>query len=272
MALSAMQAAASGMRALDTKLNVVANNLANINTVGFKRSRVNFEDLFYETLQEPGIRTMNDEPTPTGILVGLGSKVSGTQLDFSTGNLDTTNRKLDVAIEGEGFFQVKTIYNGQEVTAYTRAGNFTRNANGYLVLANSVGSPLEPPISVGEQVNEDDISIGTDGTVSVRQQGTNQLTEVGQIELARFVNPEGLKSIGKNLYIDTDASGQPITGQPLQDGMGSLINSTLENSNVDPVRELVDLIFTQRGFELNSQSIQSANESLRVVTNLINRA
>lgn len=268
MALSAMQAAASGMRALDTKLNVVANNLANINTVGFKRSRVNFEDLFYENRQEPGIRGANDEPNPHGILVGLGSKVSGTQLDFTTGTLDTTGRKLDVAIEGEGFFQVRTFYNGEEVTAYTRAGNFTRNANGNLVLANSEGSLLEPPINVGEDVNEDDIYIGRDGTVSVRQQGTNQLNEVGQLELARFVNPEGLKSIGKNLYIDTDASGQPIQGEPLEDGMGALVQSTLENSNVDPVRELVDLIFTQRGFELNSQSIQSADESLRIVTNL----
>lgn len=268
MALSAMQAAASGMRALDTKLNVVANNLANINTVGFKRSRTNFEDLFYETRQEPGVRGANDEPTPHGILVGLGTKVSGTQLDFTPGTLDTSTRKLDVAIEGEGFFQVKTYYNGQEVTAYTRAGNFTRNANGNLVLANSEGSLLEPPINVGEQVNEDDITIGRDGKVSVRQQGTNQLNQVGQLELSRFVNPEGLKSIGKNLYIDTDASGQPITGQPLQDGLGALVQSSLENSNVDPVRELVDLIFTQRGFELNSQSIQAADETLRTVTNL----
>ncbi|GMV96671.1 MAG: flagellar basal body rod protein FlgG [Phycisphaerae bacterium] len=268
MALSAMQAAASGMRALDTKLNVVANNLANINTVGFKRSRVNFEDLFYETRQEPGVRGANDEPNPHGILVGLGAKVSGTQLDFTTGTLDQTSRKLDVAIEGEGFFQVRTFYNGQEVTAYTRAGNFTRNANGNLVLANSEGSLLEPPINVGEQTNENDITIGRDGKVSVTQQGPQQLTEVGQLARARFVNPEGLKSIGKNLYIDTDASGQPITGQPLQDGLGALVQSSLENSNVDPVRELVDLIFTQRGFELNSQSIQSADETLRVVTNL----
>jgi flagellar basal-body rod protein FlgG len=268
MALSAMQAAASGMRALDTKLNVVANNLANINTVGFKRERVNFEDLFYETRQEPGIRGANDEPTPYGIMVGLGSRVSGTQLDFTTGTLDTTGHKLDMAIEGEGFFQVKTYFNGQETTAYTRAGNFTRNANGNLVLGNSQGPLLEPPITVGQEVNADDITIGTDGKVSVRQQGTNQLNQVGQIELARFVNPEGLKSIGKNLYIDTDASGQPITGQPLQDGLGGLQQSTLENSNVDPVRELVDLIFTQRGFELNSQSIQAADETLRTVTAL----
>jgi flagellar basal-body rod protein FlgG len=263
-----MQAAASGMRALDTKLNVVANNIANVNTVGFKRSRVNFEDSLYQVRREPGVRGADDEPNPHGILVGLGTQVSGTQLDFSPGAPDQTGRKLDVAIEGEGFFQVRTYYNGQETIAYTRAGNFTRNANGDLVLANGEGSRLEPAINVGEQVNEDDIYIGRDGTVSVRQQGNSQLTEVGQLEMARFINPEGLKSIGKNLYVDTDASGQPITGQPLQDGLGGLMQSALENSNVDPVRELVDLIFTQRGFELNSQSIQSADETLRVVTNL----
>jgi flagellar basal-body rod protein FlgG len=268
MALSAMYAASTGMKALDTKLNVVANNLANINTVGFKRSRVNFEDLMYQVRREPGVRNTNDEPNPHGILVGLGTQVSGTQLDFSTGNLDTTDRPLDVAIEGEGFFQVRTVYNGQEMTAYTRAGNFVRNANGDLVLANSEGSRLEPPINIPVDTPESSIVIGRDGQVSVRQQGNNQLTQVGQIELARFVNPEGLLSIGKNLFIDTDASGQPITGNPLQDGLGALQRAMLEGSNVDPVRELVDLIFTQRGFELNSQSIQSADESLRIVTNL----
>lgn len=268
MAISAMYAAATGMRALDTKLNVTANNLANIATVGFKRSRVNFEDLLYQVRQEPGVRDANNEPTPTGIVVGLGVAVSGTQLDFTVGNLEQTGRKLDAAIEGEGFFQVRTYYNGQEVIAYTKAGNFTRNANGNLVLGNSEGSMLEPPINVGQDVNEDGIYIGRDGMVSVRQQGSDQLNQVGQMQLARFVNPEGLLAVGKNLYVQTDASGQPLLGNPLQDGMGGLRQSFLEGSNVDPVRELVDLIFTQRGFELNSQSIQSADESLRVVTNL----
>ncbi len=268
MSLSAMYAASTGMRALDTKLNVVANNLANISTVGFKRSRVNFEDLYYQVQREPGVKDTNDEPNPLGILVGLGVQVSGTQLDFSQGNLDTTERPLDVAIEGEGFFQVKTVYNGQETIAYTRAGNFVRNPNGNLVLGNSEGSLIEPPITIPQDVAEGSIQIGRDGQVSVRQQGNGQLVQVGQLQLARFVNPQGLLTIGKNLYVETDASGTPILGSPLEDGLGGLINSTLEGSNVDPVRELVDLIFTQRGFELNSQSIQSADESLRVVTNL----
>lgn len=269
MGIAAMHSAATGMKALDTKLDVVANNLANINTAGFKRSRTNFEDLFYQTRREPGARDANDEPAPHGIQVGLGVLVSGTQLDFSTGSIDPTNRKLDVAIDGEGFLQVRTFYNGEEVTAYTRAGNLVRNANGQLVLANSEGSLLEPPIEIPDDTAEESINIGRDGRVSVKQVGGGpNETEVGQIEMARFVNPEGLKSIGKNLYVETDASGQPITGMPQEDGLGGLVQGNLEGSNVEPVRELVDLIFTQRGFELNSQAIQSADEGLRVVANL----
>lgn len=268
MSLAAMHAAATGMEALDTKLNVVANNLANINTVGFKKSRVNFEDLLYQTLREPGMRDYEDRPVPHGIQVGLGVRVSGTQLDFSPGPIDPTDRKLDLAIGGEGFFQVRTVYNGEELVAYTRAGNFVRNADGDLVLANSEGSILDPPINIPDNVPESGIVIANNGRVAVRQEGASQLMEVGQIELARFVNPEGLLSIGKNLYIETDASGMPITGNPLEDGLGDLMQGLLEGSNVNPVRELVDLIFTQRGFELNSQSIKSADEALRVVSNL----
>lgn len=268
MAIAAMHAAATGMKALDTKLNVVANNLANINTTGFKRSRTNFEDVMYQIRREPGIRDFSDRPIPHGIEVGLGVDVSGTQLMFDNGSMDPTTRKLDVAIEGEGFFQVRTLYNGQEIVAYTRDGNLVRNANGDLVLSNSVGSILEPAINIPETAAVDSITIANDGTVSVRQQGSSQLTQVGQIELARFVNPEGLLSIGKNLYIQTDASGTPVTGNPMEDGLGNLQQGSLEGSNVDPVRELVDLIFTQRGFELNSQSIKSADECLRIVTNL----
>jgi len=256
------------MRALDEQLNVVANNLANVNTTGFKRSRTNFEDLMYQVRREPGSRDFEDRPTPHGIQVGLGVAVSGTQLNFENGSIDPSGRKLDLAIQGEGFFQVLTTYNGQQLTAYTRAGNLVRNANGELVLGNSIGSILDPPITIPENVPDDGIVINNNGLVQVREDGSSELTEVGQLELARFVNPEGLKSIGKNLYVETDASGTPITGEPLQDGMGEIMQGMLENSNVEPVRELVDLIMTQRGFELNSQSIQSADEALRVVTNL----
>ena len=266
MAITALHAAASGMRALDEKLNVVSNNLANINTHGFKRSRVNFEDLLYQVKREPGVPNADDEPIPHGILVGTGVKVSGTQLNFAPGAVDTTDRPLDWQIEGEGFFQVRTIQDGTEIVAYTRAGDFAQNQVGNVVLGNSGGAILEPPISIPDDTIE--ITVGRNGEVRVRQEGSNTLNTIGEIELARFVNPEGLKQIGRNLYIETDASGSPVTGAPQSDGLGSIIQGALEMSNVDPVRELIDLITTQRAFELNSQSIQSADESLQVVSNL----
>ncbi len=266
MAITALHAAASGMRALDEKLNVVANNLANINTHGFKRSRVNFEDLLYQVKREPGVPNANDEPIPHGILVGTGVKVSGTQLNFESGTVDPTGRPLDWQIEGEGFFQVRTIEDGTESTAYTRAGNFAQNAVGNIVLANSDGSVLEPPIAIPADAIE--VTVARNGEVRVRQQGSNTLNVVGQIELARFVNPEGLKQIGRNLYVETDASGAPVTGTPQSDGLGAISQGNLEMSNVDPVRELIDLITTQRAFELNSQSIQSADQTLQIVSNL----
>lgn len=266
MAIMALYAAASGMRSLDEKLNVVANNLANINTHGFKRSRVNFEDLLYQVRREPGTLNAEQEPIPHGILVGTGVKVSGTQLDFSAGSVDPTTSALDWMIEGEGFFQLQTVEDGTRMIAYTRAGNFAQNSVGNIVLANSEGAILEPPISIPDDAIE--VSIGRDGQVRVRQQGSSTLNTVGQIELARFVNPEGLKQVGRNLYIETDASGTPVTGTPQTDGLGSINQNALELSNVDPVRELIDLITTQRAFELNSQSIQSADESLQIVANL----
>ncbi len=266
MAITALHAAASGMRALDEKLNVVANNLANINTNGFKRSRVNFEDLLYQVKREPGVPNAQEEPIPHGVLVGTGVKVSGTQLNFAQGSSDTTNRELDWQIDGEGFFMVRTIQDGSETIAYTRAGNFARNQVGNVVLGNSSGSIVDPPITIPEDAV--DVTVGQNGQVLVRQQGASTLNPVGQIELARFVNPEGLKQIGKNLFVETDASGTPVLGTPQSDGLGSINQGHLEMSNVDPVRELIDLITTQRAFELNSQSIQSADESLRVVSNL----
>lgn len=254
------------MRALDEKLNVVANNLANINTHGFKRSRVNFEDLLYQVKREPGIPNADDEPIPHGILVGTGVKVSGTQLNFEQGAVDTTNRPLDLQIDGEGFFKFQTVQDGDQIIAYSRAGNFAQNAVGNVVLANSGGAILDPPITIPDDAIE--ISIGRNGDVRVRQQGSNQLNTIGQIELTRFVNAEGLKQIGRNLYIETDSSGAPIDGTPQTDGLGSINQGSLEMSNVDPVRELIDLITTQRAFELNSQSVQSADESLQTVSNL----
>jgi len=267
MAITALYASATGMRALDTKLNVLANNLANINTVGFKRSRTNFEDLFYQTLVEPGTQNATgQEPIPTGLQVGLGATVSGTQLNFTQGSVDVTNMDYDLAIQGDGFFQVKTWEGGEEVTAYTRAGNFTINANGNLVLANSEGSVLEPAITIGQDVQ--DVEINSAGQIMIRQQGQTNFTQAGQIQLARFINPAGLKTIGKNLYMATDASGEAIVGNPTEQGLGQIQQGAVEMSNVDPVRELVDLIQTQRYFELNSQAIQVSDDTLQLISNL----
>ncbi len=267
MAITALQAAASGMKALDTKLDVLANNLANINTYGFQRSRTNFEDLLYQVKREPGVLNSEDKPIPHGILVGVGVAVAGTQLNFEQGTIDNTHRPLDMVIEGNGFFQVRTIYNGEPRIAYTRAGNFTRNRDGDLVLGNSEGSLLEPNISLPTD-NAIAPQVTLDGRVQFVAPGDTTPTDAGQIQLAQFVNPEGLLQIGKNLFLETEASGTPIVGNPQENGFGHIRGGALELSNVEPVRELIELIKTQRGFELNSQSIQSADESLQVVTNL----
>jgi len=266
MAITALYAAASGMKALDEQLNVTANNLANVNTIGFKGSRTNFEDLLYLIKQQPGLKNADDRPLPHGILVGLGARVSGTQLNFQQGSPDSSGRALDLMIEGDGFFRVQYTEGGQEVTAYTRAGNFTLNAQGEIVLGNSLGSRLDPPITIPQTATE--IQVSPNGVVQYREAGQPNLTEAGQIQLSRFVNPEGLRQLGKNLYLQTDASGDPIDANPGEQGTGVILSGHTEMSNVDPVRELVQLIFTQRGFELNAQSIKSADESLQTVANL----
>jgi flagellar basal-body rod protein FlgG len=255
------------MRALDTKLSVLANNLANINTTGFKRSRTNFEDLFYQTRVEPGSQNAGgDNPVPAGLQVGLGAIASNTQINFTQGSIDVTNQPYDMAIEGNGFFQVNTVVGGQEVTAYTRAGNFIVNANGNLVLGNSIGSVLEPAITVGQDVQE--VQINAAGQVSARVQGQSAFTQIGQITLARFINPTGLMTVGKNLYVATDASGDAIVANPTENGLGMIQQNAVELSNVDPVRELVELIQTQRYYELNSQAVKAADDTMQLIGNL----
>jgi flagellar basal-body rod protein FlgG len=267
MAITAMYASASGMRALDTKLSVLANNLANINTTGFKRSRANFEDLFYQTRIEPGAQSAGgDDPTPAGLQVGLGAMASNTQLNLTQGSIDATGQTYDLAIEGNGFFQVNTTVGGQEVIAYTRAGNFIVNANGNLVLGNSIGSVLDPAISIGQDVQE--VVVGSSGQVSARVQGQSAFTQIGQITLARFINPTGLVSVGKNLYMATDASGEAIVANPTENGLGMIQQGSLELSNVDPVRELVELIQTQRYYELNSQAVKAADDTMQLISSL----
>lgn len=266
MGIQALYTAATGMKAMDLKLDVVANNLANISTVGFKRSRVNFEDIMYRILDEPGGRNGLDQPVPTGMQVGFGVQTSGTQQEFEQGAVEQTGETYDMMIEGDGFFQVQAVLNGQEQTLYTRAGNFTLNANGEMVLANSIGARLEPAITVPQDAIN--VTISPNGQVLVKTQGSNELSEIGQIQLARFINNVGLLQLGKNLFQFTDASGQPIVDNPLQNGLGGIQQGSLELSNTDPVKELVGLIQTQRAFELNSQSIQSADQTLQTISNL----
>jgi flagellar basal-body rod protein FlgG len=264
MSVQALNAAATGMAAMETKLNVVANNLANIETTAFKRDRANFEDLYYRHEKLPGAQDSASQYTPTGISIGLGTRVSSTQTDFNQGHFNPTDRELDVAIEGPGFFQV-TDPNGQIV--YSRAGNFNRNANGNLVMGSAnTGRLLEPPITLPEDTLN--VVISPEGIVSVRQPDNTQLSQVGQLELAYFINPDGLLKLGENLYAETDASGPPTLGNPGQDGLGLLRQNALEGSNVEPVTELIDLITTQRAFELNSQVVKTGDEVMQTVSSL----
>lgn len=266
MAIMALNAAATGLRALSTRIDVVANNLANAETTAFKRSRVNFEDLMYVAVKQPGAQSASGDVTPAGLFVGLGTKISNTQIDTEPGSLDNTGAPLDVAISGNGFFKVKllsTIGNG---VGYTRNGNFIQNRDGDLVLGLGDGYRLEPPINIPKGATQ--ITISADGTVSYQKSGQTTKTNAGQIQLAQFTNPQGLSLLGGSIYLETEASGPPIEGNPGDDGSGTLQQTYLEGSNVDPVKELVTLIKTQRAFELNSQSIQTADQALQTIGNL----
>ena len=264
MSVQTLYSAATGMQAMETKLDVIANNLANIETTAFKRDRANFEDLFYRHEKMPGAEDSAGQYTPTGISIGLGAQVSSVQSEFKQGAFQLTGRELDVAIEGRGFFQV-TDPTGEIV--YTRAGNFSVNANGEMVIGSAnTGRLLEPPIVIPEDATG--ISISAQGRVSVRQPQTTQLTPVGELELVSFINPEGLLKLGENLYAETGASGAPTAGTPGEEGLGVLRQTMLEASNVQPVRELIDLITTQRAFELSSQAVQVGDEMMQLVANL----
>ena len=264
MSVQTLYTAATGMTSLETKLDVIANNLANVETTAFKRDRANFEDLFYRHEKVPGAQDSAGQYTPVGTQIGLGSCVSSTQSAFSQGAFKQTGGELDIAIEGRGFLQVMDP-SGQ--TYYTRAGNLTKNRDGNLVMASAnIGRPIEPPITIPSDATE--ISISAEGIVQVRQPGSQQLSQVGTLELAVFVNPEGLMKLGENLYTQTDASGPPTLGNPGQDGIGMIRQGMLEASNVEPVQELIDLITTQRSFELNSQAIKVGDELMQTVANL----
>lgn len=263
MAINALQSASSAMSALNTALDVTANNLANVNTQGFKGSRANFQDLLYVEEAQPGTRNAGGDERPTGLYVGLGVKVSGTQVDFGQGAPLRTGRPLDLMIEGEGFLQV-TVENGK--LAYTRAGNLALNSQGELVLANDQGRRIDPGITVPPEAET--VTFTADGRVVYTTSTDTQPTEAGQLNLATFVNPAGLKQVGENLFQETVASGAPTLGAPASDNRGRISAGFLEASNVDPTKELIELIRTQRAFEMNSNTIRAADETLRSVAQL----
>lgn len=266
MAVTALHSAATGLNALSREIDIIANNLANVNTTGFKAMRANFEDLLYLAKEQPGVENGADAETPAGLYVGLGTRISNTQMKLTQGDPIQTDNPFDMMIDGRGYFQVIVPDDVGGGIAFTRAGNFTTNSEGQLVLANSAGVLLEPGIDI--PFDASDIEVSDTGIVSGINPGDTARTEYGQIELATFINPVGLENIGGNLLIETDASGPPITGEPTEEGFGKILHKFLEASNVDPVQELVSLIKTQRAFELNSQTIQTADEALQVISNL----
>jgi len=266
MAVTALHSAATGMRAMDTQLDVIANNLANANTTGFKSQRVNFEDLFYEERRQPGALNSLGQRTSTGLFVGLGARVSNTQLDLRTGSFEETGRPLDVGIQGEGFFKVRTFDGIGKGEAYTRAGNFITDGEGQLRLGSADGPVIEPNVTFPTGTDPNNITIMSDGRLTAMVDG--QMQEFGPLEMYRFPNPHGLKLVGGNLLVETEASGAPVTGEPGSPGFGTLVQHYLEASNVDPVRELIGMIRTQRTFELNSQTIRTADQNLQVVSQL----
>ncbi len=265
MGMQSLYTAATGMQAMETKLDVIANNLANSNTTAFKKDRANFEDLFYRQYQVPGAQDADGNVTPTGVEVGLGVRVASTQSDFIQGSFETTGKELDLAIEGNGFFEVVGP-EGQNV--YTRSGNFNLNADGEIVLGSAqTGYRLSDGITIPP--NATNVSISTTGEVWFATSDNDQLQQAGQITLTTFPNPDGLMKMGDSMYRPTNASGDANAGQiPNQQGVGALRSGMLEASNVEATTELIDLINTQRAFELNSQVIQAGDEIMELVANL----
>ena len=259
--IRALFTAATGMQSQQLNVDVIAHNLANVNTTGFKRSRADFQDLLYQTLRQPGASSSSQTEIPTGIQLGLGSRTAAVQRLFLQGDFQLTQNQLDVAIDGDGFFQILQP-NGE--VAYTRAGAFKLDSQGRIV--SSDGFPLEPEITVPNDATG--ITIGSDGIVSVLQPGNTTPQQVGQIRVVNFANPAGLAGLGRSLFQNTTASGEPIEGVPGTDGLGQLSQGFLEISNVSVVEEMVNLITGQRAYEINSRAIQAADEMLQTSTNL----
>lgn len=259
--MRALWTAASGMIAQQTNIDVISNNLSNVNTTGFKKSRVDFQDLIYQNLRDPGAPSGQGGQLPTGLQIGNGVRPVATQKLYTQGSYQETGNSLDVVIEGSGFLQV-TMPDGS--VAYTRDGSLKKDGDGQIVT--SEGYLLEPQLTIPE--NALSVNISSDGIVSVTISGSSTPQEIGQIELASFVNPAGLNSIGRNLVTETAASGAPITGTPGADGLGTIVQGYLEMSNVQVVEEMVNMIVAQRAYETNSKAIQASDEMLQQANNL----
>jgi flagellar basal-body rod protein FlgG len=259
--MQSLYTASTGMLGMQTQIDTTANNIANVNTIGFKKGRAEFADLMYHVMEYAGTSTSDVTQSPTGIEVGLGSRPTAINKIFSEGALKQTDNQLDIAITGKGFFKLE-LPDGTEV--YSRNGAFKVDQNGTIV--NSDGYKLVPEIVVPDDATN--ISIGVDGTVTVVQAGQTQATQIGQINTTNFINPAGLHSMGDNLYVETDASGQPVEGTPGVNGLGVLRQGFTELSNVELVVELTDLITGQRAYDANSKIITTSDEMLQTTNNL----
>ena len=260
--IRAMFSAATGMIAQQTNIDTIANNLANVNTTGFKKSRVNFQDLLYETIKPAGAQTSAGTTIPEGIQIGHGVRPSTVAKLFTPGTLIQTGNKLDIAIEGDGFFEVQL---SDGTRAFTRDGSFRVDQNGILLTAD--GHPLQPGITL--PVDATQVSISPDGLVAVQVPGQTALSQVGTIQITRFPNDAGLDArLGRNLLLETDASGPPETGNPAQNGFGFLAQGFLEGSNVQVVEEIINMIIAQRAYEANSKVIQTSDEMLQLANNV----
>lgn len=256
---SALWVAKTGLDAQQTRMAVVSNNLANVNTTGFKRGRANFEDLLYQNVQTAGAQSSTQTQLPSGLSIGTGVRIGATEKMFAQGNLLQTNNSLDVAINGRGFFQ---ILMPDGTMAYSRDGSFQLDSQGQIV--NDQGFPLQPGLQIPQGAQ--DVSISADGIVSVTLAGQSTPQQVGTLTLADFINPAGLQPRGDNLYAETAASGSPQTGTPGLNGIGSLAQGSLESSNVNVVEEMVSMIETQRAYEMNSKAISTTDQMLQFIT------
>ncbi len=258
--IRALATAASGMQAQQLNMDVIANNLANVNTSGFKKSRADFQDFMYQNVKSTGVPSTSTTQT-AGIQVGLGTKAAAVTKLFTAGNFSQTGNQLDIAIEGEGFFQI-LLPDG--TTGYSRAGAFKRDNQGRVV--NSDGYPLVPALTIPS--NATTVNIGNDGTVSVLPGGSTLPTTIGNIQLANFSNPSGLSSMGHNIYLPTDSSGTATTGTPGLNGIGATAQGVLEMSNVSVMEEMVNMIVCQRAYETNSKAVQTSDEMLKQANEL----